>query len=308
MDNQPLISIGIPTRNRINYLKEAIKSSLNQTYKNIEIIISDNASNDGTQEYLKYLNDDRIRALNSENLIDMAENWNKCLLQAKGSYFMLLSDDDILEENAIKDLLDIFLESKQKISFSYGKILYLGAKNYQFRRSTAKPPSFEVYKDTIENFFLADRFIVPCGMLFSLSDIRTQNLIFSDKFKLVTDLVFWINLLMKVKGFVGYTDNTVAKYRIHSNSTTNNLNQLWQSERNNALDYYISSQGKEVSKKFIQNSKFVQNIESFKSSNFFDSFQSLIKFFVLYKPNFNIFMRFSLKILILFVLKRFFKY
>lgn len=59
---QPLITIAIPTYNRADsYLRHALDSALNQTYKNIEIVVSDNCSVDNTEEVVQGLHDPRIR-------------------------------------------------------------------------------------------------------------------------------------------------------------------------------------------------------------------------------------------------------
>ena len=106
----PLVSIGIPTFNRQLLLKRAIESALAQTYPNLEIIVSDNASTDGTQHYLSSLNDERLKTIvNSENL-GMVANWDKCLAAAKGEYFLLMSDDDaLISTSSIKRFLNPFL-------------------------------------------------------------------------------------------------------------------------------------------------------------------------------------------------------
>jgi glycosyltransferase involved in cell wall biosynthesis len=99
----PLVSIGIPTYNRADsYLKEAISSALNQTYKNIEIIVSDNCSTDNTESFIKSILDPRIRYFRQDHNIGAINNYNFCLDQAKGDYFLLLHDDDLIDEDFIE--------------------------------------------------------------------------------------------------------------------------------------------------------------------------------------------------------------
>ena len=62
MNQQPLVSVIIPTYNRAEYVKKAVESVLNQTYKNIEIIVVDGSLNDETEKILQpYLIDSRIK-------------------------------------------------------------------------------------------------------------------------------------------------------------------------------------------------------------------------------------------------------
>lgn len=92
----PLFSICIPTFNRREMLCQAIRSAINQTYDNIEVVISDNASDDGTSEAVRAIADPRIRYFRNDNNIGGASNWERCVHLAKGQFFSWLQDDDLL--------------------------------------------------------------------------------------------------------------------------------------------------------------------------------------------------------------------
>lgn len=99
---QPLVSIGIPTFNRADsYLKDALKSAVSQTYQNIEIIVSDNCSQDNTEALVKSFNDPRIRYFKQSRNIGGQNNTNFCVERAKGDYFLLLHDDDLIDDDFI---------------------------------------------------------------------------------------------------------------------------------------------------------------------------------------------------------------
>ena len=103
----PLVSIGIPTYNRASsYLKQALQSAVNQTYKNIEIIVSDNCSSDDTESVVKAFNDPRIRYYRQTNNIGAINNRNVCLQQSQGKYFLFLCDDDLIDEDFISTCMD----------------------------------------------------------------------------------------------------------------------------------------------------------------------------------------------------------
>jgi glycosyltransferase involved in cell wall biosynthesis len=100
--NYPLITIGIPTYNRADsYLKQAIQSAVSQTYKNIEIVISDNCSTDHTEALVRSFNDSRIRYFRQSKNIGMLNNSNFCLEKAKGAYFIQLHSDDLLDPDFV---------------------------------------------------------------------------------------------------------------------------------------------------------------------------------------------------------------
>lgn len=86
----PLVTIAIPTYNRANlYLTQAIESAINQTYPNLEIIISDNCSTDDTEMVIRSFKDPRIRYFRQEKNIGGNNNFNFCLKQARGEYFFI---------------------------------------------------------------------------------------------------------------------------------------------------------------------------------------------------------------------------
>lgn len=104
----PLVSIAIPTYNRANgYLRETIQASLAQTYPEIEIVISDNCSSDNTEDFVKSFGDPRIRYYRQSENIGMLNNFNFCIEQAHGAYFLLLPDDDLIDN----DFIDVCMKS-----------------------------------------------------------------------------------------------------------------------------------------------------------------------------------------------------
>ena len=100
---EPKVTIAIPTYNRADdYLKQTLKSALNQTYENIEIIVSDNCSTDNTEAVVNSFNDSRIRYFRQPKNIGANNNFNFCLKQAKGDYFLLLLDDDLIDHDFVE--------------------------------------------------------------------------------------------------------------------------------------------------------------------------------------------------------------
>lgn len=99
----PLVTIGLPTYNRAGgYLKQALQSALAQTYPHIEIIVSDNCSSDHTEAVVKSFDDPRLRYVKHPENIGLANNFNFCLEQARGVYFLLLHDDDLIDPDFIE--------------------------------------------------------------------------------------------------------------------------------------------------------------------------------------------------------------
>jgi glycosyltransferase involved in cell wall biosynthesis len=105
--DRPLVSIGISTYNRaMGYLREALQSSLDQTYPNLEIIVSDNCSEDETEVVVRGFDDPRIRYFRQPHNIGANNNFNFCLQQARGDYFLLLHDDDRIDPDFVEACMD----------------------------------------------------------------------------------------------------------------------------------------------------------------------------------------------------------
>ena len=99
----PLVSIGIPTYNRADRnLRNVIERALGQTYRNVEVIVSDNCSSDSTPELVESIRDPRLRYIRQETNIGPNNNFNFCLSQAKGTYFLLFHDDDMIDEDFVE--------------------------------------------------------------------------------------------------------------------------------------------------------------------------------------------------------------
>ena len=103
----PLVSILIPTHERPEFFKLALESALAQTYRHIEIIISDNSSDDRTEELMRgYADDARIHYVHDSSL-SLRQNWLRPLERANGEYFSYLFDDDLYAPEKIERMTDV---------------------------------------------------------------------------------------------------------------------------------------------------------------------------------------------------------
>jgi len=104
---RPLVSIGICTYNRADsYLRNALQSAVDQTYPNLEIVVSDNCSVDHTEELVRSFDDPRIRYFKQERNLGVNGNFNFALQEARGAYFLLLHDDDLIDPDFCATCMD----------------------------------------------------------------------------------------------------------------------------------------------------------------------------------------------------------
>jgi glycosyltransferase involved in cell wall biosynthesis len=118
MLNQPLVSVGIPAFNRAAKLRRAIQSVLAQDYTNIELVISDDASVDETENVcLEFCErDSRVRYIKQATNLGLTENYNAVQKESHGDFFMWLSDDDWLDGSYISQCLGALLEHPDYLS------------------------------------------------------------------------------------------------------------------------------------------------------------------------------------------------
>ena len=100
----PLVSIGLPVFNGEMYIRSALDSLLGQRYRNIEIIVCDNASTDATGDILnEYMEkDDRIKYYRHSENLGAAKNYNVSFEKSNGKYFKWAAHDDVLDVQYIE--------------------------------------------------------------------------------------------------------------------------------------------------------------------------------------------------------------
>lgn len=126
--SQPLVTIGVLSYNRGHKIGETIESILKQNYTNLEILISDDASDDNNETIdacRKYIErDKRITLFVQKINIGPYHNYEFLVNQAHGKYFMWMSDDDHLQPHVIRRFVD-FLENNEDYNLVSGQIQYL---------------------------------------------------------------------------------------------------------------------------------------------------------------------------------------
>jgi O-antigen biosynthesis protein len=103
---EPLVTIVITSYNYGKYVADAISSALAQTYRNIEVLVLDNASTDNSLEVIRSFSDERLRVIARTENVGIQRNHNDAILEARGDYVVFLSADDMLMPTLVEDVLD----------------------------------------------------------------------------------------------------------------------------------------------------------------------------------------------------------
>jgi len=237
----PRATVAIPTLNRQEYLQLALQSALAQTWPNLEIIVSDNGSTDGTAALLAEIDDPRLVRLRQQATIPVFDHWDSCLRAATGDYFLVLSDDDLLAPDAIEQMVQVFEDARargEELGFVTCRTTVIdGSGATKYRGSPLPVPSTP--ENVVLAFFRSQCEIVPCGVLFPTSAIRSGYRQYADAYSLAADAVVWIKRIIET-GRAGFVDRDLAFYRAHDNTTAKTPLSKWYSENLALSDFVVT--------------------------------------------------------------------
>lgn len=167
MNSSPLVSVALLCYNHEKYIAKAIESVLEQTYKNIELVIVDNDSNDSTKNIIKtkIFNDNRARLIELPENTFVSFGWNFAAKNCNGEYIVSLSGDDYFEKDKIEKQINYMIKNELNNSFTWvncvddnEKIMYNHPLHKIFNQNFS---SFELKKTLITegNILCATSFI-----------------------------------------------------------------------------------------------------------------------------------------------------
>lgn len=120
----PKFTIVVPTRERWETLHSTLMTCTMQDYGNLEILVSDNFSQDKTREVVESFGDRRIRYMNTGKRLGMTQNWEFALSCVSGDYVTFLGDDDGLLPDAVKEITSQITEIGEVKVFSWKRAIY----------------------------------------------------------------------------------------------------------------------------------------------------------------------------------------
>ena len=229
---QPLVSICIPTYNGARYLKETLDSCLSQTYKNVDILISDDGSTDETfslvQSYMSTYPQIRLHR-NSSNL-GLVGNWKKCIELAKGDWIKFIFQDDVMKEDCVARMMEACIDndtlmcicsrtflfepdSDEKIKLYYSHELSRGER--LFRHNSCVQP--EESKLLVSPFVIENVLGEPICTLFHRTLYRAVGG-YQEELKQVVDYEFGLKAILSFP--FTFIPEPLVVFRVHGSSTT----------------------------------------------------------------------------------------
>ena len=227
-----MVSVVIPCYNHENFVQDSIQSVIDQTYQNIELIIIDDGSRDGSVEKIKEMipacQERFIRfEFRYRSNKGLSATLNEALEWCEGKYFSALASDDIVLKNKI-DIQTKYMEENPKTTAVFGSANYIDENNNI--KILAKLKRQEYFFNKI--FLNECQFYAPTQLMRKsvLDEVGGY-----DPDILVEDWYMWLK--MAEKGSVYCLSDTFANYRIHSSNTTKNSKFIYENNMK-TLSFY----------------------------------------------------------------------
>jgi glycosyltransferase involved in cell wall biosynthesis len=213
MTDKPLVSVVIATYNMAEYVPLAVRSVLDQIYKNIEVIIIDDGSTDETREVVKpYLNDVRVRYLFQENK-GQAVAKNCGVRESRGEYVAFLDGDDMWAPEKLDVQIPLFSKS-EAVGVIYSRVLYVDEKGKELRVADN-----ELFRGRVSGPLLIRNFI-GFGTCVVKRECFDRCGGFKEHVRMGVDYDLWLRFSTQYE--FDYVDRPLLYYRLWGGQMSNN--------------------------------------------------------------------------------------
>lgn len=216
MTFKPEFSIVLPVRNGGHLFKLCVQSILNQEYPFLKLHVLDNASSDGSLEWIREIADERVVIYPSVNSLSIEENWKRILSVEANEYLSLIGHDDILHPDFLSTMATLIREN-QAASLFYAHFDFVNA-NGTVIKSAKNVASFlprTLFVKSILNLHID---ITGTGFVFRAKDYTEVGGIPGFSKLLFADYALWIALASKGIG-VAVSPKKTFQFRLHENTS-----------------------------------------------------------------------------------------
>jgi hypothetical protein len=209
------VTVGIPTYNRAEWLRESIACVLAQTFRDFRLIVSDNASEDDTPDVVRSFNDARIDYVRSEQNLGAIGNLNRLVELADTEYLVLLPDDDLLYPGHLAAAVEL-MERNQRVGLAHTAFDFIDEQSRPVQRVhpiASRSPITTSGARAIE-WMMSSRW----GLCFPSVMYRTKAIAdlggFRDAEEPFGDRKLWLRVALKWD--YGYLPTALAGFRTHA--------------------------------------------------------------------------------------------
>lgn len=198
------------------YVKECVNSILNQSYKDLELIVLDNASTDSTGEWLRSLDDLRVHIHTSTVSLDIDQNWRRIVTVSKGAYMTMIGHDDVLDPDYLSTM-DQLIHQYPDASLYQTHFRYIDSKSVEIKK--CQPMAAKQLPPSVLHNFLHDKMdIMGTGFMMRSSDYDKVGGMPDYPNLLFADMELWTELARK--SYLAVSPKECFSYRLHPTATT----------------------------------------------------------------------------------------
>ena len=209
----PKVSICVPVYNMADYVGLAVQSALEQSFKDFEIIVCNNASTDNTAEVLSKFDDPRLKVITNETNIGMIRNFNLTVELAEGEYIKFLEADDLLLPGCLERGVKIFGEYPEIGIVSFGRIVI--DRNGAEMARKKQPPGLVSGREILNQFYKRGNQIGTPTDVMIKRDLFMQNGMFDLDYKsYLNDFAFWLKCCATTD--VYFSEDYLTEVREHT--------------------------------------------------------------------------------------------
>ena len=214
-NNNPLVSVVVTTYNREKLLHKTIISILNQTYKNIELIVVDNYSNYIFPDFIQSFNDIRIKAFQNQNNGIIAVNRNFGIKKAKGEFVAFCDDDDLWMPNKLEEQIK-HIQNRDVIGVGSSIVMIGDKKDYLVKH----------YKSDI--FLDAEKILLYRNVALSSLLVKNCGFYFNEAKWLISveDLEFQLRITCETSKNIILLSKPLIYYRHHATNRSSVVQQV----------------------------------------------------------------------------------
>lgn len=232
MSNAPVVSICIPIYNGERFLEEALVSAFSQSYSSIEIIISDDKSDDNSLLLI-----DKLKVYNQKNFdvkiysherLGLVQNWNFCLSKATGKYIKFLFQDDVLDKNCVEKMValaeskpeigmvftprELIVNDGMQVPFGVDILHEFWGKLQPIQKGSSLLKRTVIVKDPVNKIGEPTNVLIRKEILDKIGN-------FDANLAQIVDWEMWLRIISNSD--IGFIDEKLAKFRIHGRQATN---------------------------------------------------------------------------------------
>lgn len=176
MSTSPHVSILVPVYNRAYCIEQSLASALEQTFGDLEVVVVDNCSTDGSWELIQQVaaRDARVRVFRNDSNIGPVRNWLRCVREARGELGQMLFSDDLLHREFLAQAVPPMADTAVGFAYSEAVIFFGEDPQDGIPRYRSTPPGRRPTAELIEGIILGQRDypVCPSNALFRLKDMR----------------------------------------------------------------------------------------------------------------------------------------